>query len=189
MYPRQTAWFIKQYMYEEAVRRPFGYLFVDLKPTTQESYRLRTNVLPSEERFHKGEVEDNVSMELLQYLKQQHLMAPPVIPKMQRLQNNMDGILSGRDLGVDEKKKTRQYIQLQNRFLTNTSSIPNLKQQRGSSPESRHNFPPIFLRGNYQQYHLRVKNQRQHQPLQLKPSGCSSNHNGTLLPLSHLLTW
>ena len=46
MYPGQTAWFMKQY--EDAVQRPFGYLFVDLKPTTQDSCRLRTNVLPGE---------------------------------------------------------------------------------------------------------------------------------------------
>ncbi|KAL9973651.1 hypothetical protein ACROYT_G020132 [Oculina patagonica] len=63
MYPGQTAWFMKQY--EDAVQRPFGYLFVDLKPTTQESCRLRTNVLPDEERFDKGEVEGNVSKELV----------------------------------------------------------------------------------------------------------------------------
>ena len=41
MYPGETAWFKKQY--EEAVRRPFGYLFVDLKPTTKDSCRLRRN--------------------------------------------------------------------------------------------------------------------------------------------------
>ena len=34
MYPSETAWFIKEY--EEAVQRPYGYLFVDLKPTTPE---------------------------------------------------------------------------------------------------------------------------------------------------------
>ena len=31
MHPSETAWFIKEY--EEAVRRPYGYLFVDLRPT------------------------------------------------------------------------------------------------------------------------------------------------------------
>ena len=42
MYPSETAWFIKEY--EEAVQRPYGYLFVDLRPTTPERCRLRTNV-------------------------------------------------------------------------------------------------------------------------------------------------
>ena len=46
MYPSETAWFIKEY--EEAVRRPYGYLSVDLRPTTPDRYRLRTNVLPGD---------------------------------------------------------------------------------------------------------------------------------------------
>ena len=64
MYPKQTDWFLKQY--EEAVRRPFGYLFIDLKPNTEDSCRLRKNVLPGEEKFDKGGVEANISQELLQ---------------------------------------------------------------------------------------------------------------------------
>ena len=42
MYPSKTAWFIK--LYEEEVQRPFGYLFVGLRPTTPDRRRLRTNV-------------------------------------------------------------------------------------------------------------------------------------------------
>ena len=80
--PGETAWFTKQY--EEALWRPFGYLFVDLEPTTEDSCRLRTNVLPGEERFEQGEVQDNVSQALLQYRK------PPITHEMQRLENNMD---------------------------------------------------------------------------------------------------
>ena len=68
MYPSETAWFIKEY--EEVVRRPYGYLFVDLRPTTPERCRLRTNVLPGEERFDKGFNENKIPQELLQYLKQ-----------------------------------------------------------------------------------------------------------------------
>ena len=59
MYRGETSLFIKQY--EEAVRTPFGYLFVDLKPTTPDSCRLRTNVLPGEESFHQGGIQDDVS--------------------------------------------------------------------------------------------------------------------------------
>ncbi|KAL9958150.1 hypothetical protein ACROYT_G035124 [Oculina patagonica] len=113
--------------YEVAVRGPFGYLFIDLKPTTQDSCRLRTNVLPGEERFDNGEVEGSISKELLQYLKQQNLMAAPVIPEMQRLRNNMDGLQSRNDLREDEN--ARQYMQLQNRFLT-------YKHQLNSIPEA-----------------------------------------------------
>ena len=59
MYPSETAWFIKEY--EEAVRRPYGYLFVDLRSTTPKRCRLRTNVLPGEERFDKGFDENRIS--------------------------------------------------------------------------------------------------------------------------------
>lgn len=113
MYPSETAWFIKEY--EEAVRRPFGYLFVDLKPTTPDRCRLRTNVLPGEERFDKGFEENRISQELLQYLKQQTLMVPPPISEMQRIQNNMDNLLYRTNLAEDQKAK--QYMQLQNKFL------------------------------------------------------------------------
>ena len=120
MYPGETAWFIKQY--EEAVRRPFFYLFVDLKPTTQDSCRLRTNVLPGEERFEQGEVQDNVSQALLGYLKQQTLMAPQIIPEVQRLEINMDNLLYRAD--IRDYDKARQYMQLQNRFLTYKHQLP-----------------------------------------------------------------
>ena len=42
MYPGKTDFLLNQY--EEAVKRPFGYLLIDLKTTTQDSCRLRTNV-------------------------------------------------------------------------------------------------------------------------------------------------
>ena len=122
MYPSETAWFIKEY--EEAVRRPFGYLFVDLKPTTPDRCRLRTNVLPGEERFDKGFQENRISQELLQYLKQQTLMVPPPISEMQRIQNNMDNLLYRTNLGEDQKAK--QYMQLQNKFLKDKHQFKSL---------------------------------------------------------------
>ena len=122
MYPSETAWFIKEY--EEAVRRPYGYLFVDLRPTTPERCRLRTNVLPGEERFHKGFDENRISQELLQYLKQQSLMVPPPISEMQRIQNNMDNLLYRTNLGEDQKAK--QYMQLQNKFLNYKHQLKSL---------------------------------------------------------------
>ena len=112
MYPEQTAWFMKQY--EDAVHRQFGYLFVDFNPITQDSCRLRTNVLPGEERLDKGEMENNVYRELLQYLKPQNLMTPSVIPEMQRLEHNMDNLLYRTDLpDYADYDKVRQYMQLQ----------------------------------------------------------------------------
>ena len=67
MYPGRTDFFLKQY--EEAVRRPYGYLLIDLKTTTQDDCRLRTNVLPGEERFNQVAMEENIPQELLRYLK------------------------------------------------------------------------------------------------------------------------
>ena len=52
MYPGQTDFFLNQC--EEAVKRPFGYLLINLKTTTQNNCRLRTKVLPSEEGFNQA---------------------------------------------------------------------------------------------------------------------------------------
>ena len=114
MYPGHTDFFLKQY--EEAVRRPYGYLLIDLKTTTQDDCRLKTNVLPREEGFNQATSEENIPQELLRYLKQQNLSSDPLLPAMQRLQSGMDGTLSRRDLGED--KKAKQFLQLQNRYLT-----------------------------------------------------------------------
>lgn len=34
--------------YNDAVKRTYGYLLVDLKPNTDDSLRLRTNIFPDE---------------------------------------------------------------------------------------------------------------------------------------------
>ena len=114
MYPGRIDFFLKQY--EGAVRRPFGYLLIDLKTTTKDDCRLRTNVLPGEERFSLAGMQENIPQELLKYLKQQNLSTTPFLPAMQQLQDGMDSILSLTDLGEDEKAK--QFLQLQNRYLT-----------------------------------------------------------------------
>ena len=122
MYPSETASFIKEY--EEAVRRPYGYLFVDLRPTTPDRCRLRTNVLPGEERFDKGFDDNRISQELLKYLKQQTLIVPPPISEMQRIQNNMDNLLYRTNIGEDQKAK--QYMHLQNKFLNYKHQLKSL---------------------------------------------------------------
>ena len=106
------------------MQRPYRYLFVDLRPTTPERCRLRTNVLPGEERFDKGFDENIISHELLQYLKQQTLMVPPPISERQRTQNNMDNLLYRTNLGEDQKAK--QYMQLQNKFLNYKHQLKSL---------------------------------------------------------------
>ena len=112
-YPGPTDFFLNQY--EEAVKRPFGYLLIDLKTTTQDNCRLRTNVLTIEEGFNQAEFQENIPQELLKYLKQQTLSPVPLLPAMQEIQGNMDDILSRNDLRDDEKVK--RYFQLQNRYL------------------------------------------------------------------------
>ena len=44
MYPGKTKYVVEAY--RDATSRPYGYLFVDLKPETREDLRLRTNILP-----------------------------------------------------------------------------------------------------------------------------------------------
>ena len=109
MYPRQTYFFLNQY--EEAVKRPFGYLLIDLKTTTQDNCPLRKNLLLSEEGFNQAGYQENI----LKYLKQQNLSPVPLLPAMQEAQGNMDDVLSENDLRDDEKDK--RYFQLQNRYL------------------------------------------------------------------------
>jgi len=138
MYPGNTDLFIKRY--QEAVRRPFEYLLVDLKTTTRDNCRLRTNVLPAEERFENVGVPDSISQELLTYLKQENLAKDPVLPAMQKLQDSMDGLLSRKNLG--EYERARHHIQLQNKYLTfkqqlnsrnKESSLPYSEEQREMS--------------------------------------------------------
>ena len=133
MYPGQTDFFINQY--EEAVRRPFGYLLVDLKTTTQDNCRLRTNVLGVEEQFNQTGIQDNISQELLKYLRQQNLSAAPVLLVMQQLQGSMEGLLSGTDL--EEYDKAKQYLEFLNRYLMLKHQL-NAKPQQ--SDEMKRNF-------------------------------------------------
>ena len=138
MYPGLTDFFLKQY--EEAVRRPYGYLLIYLKTTTQDDCRLRTNVLPGEEGFNQAAVEENIPQELLRFLEQQNLS--PLLPAMQRLQSGMDGTLSRRDLGEDEKAK--RFLQLQNRYLTFKQQL-NTPLPARNKPEEMNTSQPLIL--------------------------------------------
>ena len=113
MYPGQTDFFLNQN--EEAVKRPFGYLLIDLKTTTQHNYRLRTNVLPSEEGLNQAGFQENIPQELLKYLKQQ------------TLSNSLDDVFSRNDLRDDEKAK--RSFQLQNRYLAFKEQFIMIKEQ------------------------------------------------------------
>ena len=101
MYPGQTDFFLNQY--EEAVKRPLGYLLIDLKTTTQDNCRLRTNVLPSEEGFNQARFQENIPQELLKYVKQQTISPVPLLPARKEIKGNMDDVLSRNDLGTMKK--------------------------------------------------------------------------------------
>ena len=59
MYPGKTDFFLNQY--EETVKRPSGYLLIDLKTSTHDDGRLRINVPPSDEGFNQAEFHDNIA--------------------------------------------------------------------------------------------------------------------------------
>jgi len=135
MYLGHTDYFIKRY--EEAVYRPFGYLLIDLKTTTQDNCRLRTNFLPGDERLDNVVEPDNISQELLKYRKQQNLARAPALPATQKLQDLMDGLLSRADFR--EYEKARQYMQPPKKYLrfkqklnlrSTKSSLPYFEEQR-----------------------------------------------------------
>ena len=99
MYPGPIDLFLNQY--EEAVKRPFGHLLIDLKTTTQDNYRLRTNVLPSEEGFnHARRVSRKYSSRASKISKAAKSFSC-LTSTMQEIQD----VLSRNDLRDDEKAK------------------------------------------------------------------------------------
>jgi len=60
MYPNRSAFAVEAY--KDATRRPFSYLFVDLRPEQDEDLRLRTNIFPGDTQYvyvPKERVEDD----------------------------------------------------------------------------------------------------------------------------------
>jgi hypothetical protein len=48
MYPGKSNFVVEAF--RDATREPYGYLLIDLKPETEERYRIRTNIFPDDER-------------------------------------------------------------------------------------------------------------------------------------------
>ena len=87
-------------------------------------------------------MQENISHELLKYLKQQNLSTTPLLPAMQQLQGGMDSILSHTNLGEDEKAK--QFLQLQNRYLTFKQQLnTNTLLPNGIRPEEMNTSRPV----------------------------------------------
>ena len=161
-----------------AAKRPKFTAGLSLATITQGNRNLRTNALPSEERFDNVGVPDNNLQELLKYLKQQNLATASVLPAIQKLQDSMNG-LSRTDLG--EYERARQYMQLQNKYLTfrqqlnsrsTEPSLPYSEQRIGiSSNVLADNGPepiqePVPVRGNPVQEPLTLQTMAAQKPIQ-----------------------
>ena len=48
MYPGKSKFVIEAF--KDATKNPYGYLLIDLKPETDERYRIRTNIFPDDDR-------------------------------------------------------------------------------------------------------------------------------------------
>jgi hypothetical protein len=48
MYPGKSKFVLEAF--DDATKKPYGYLFVDLKPDTDDAHRIRTNIFPDDER-------------------------------------------------------------------------------------------------------------------------------------------
>jgi hypothetical protein len=86
--------------YEDATSRPHGYLMLDLKPTTDDQQRLKTNVLPGE---------------IVKFIQKQSYRQPPLVNAMYDAEERMKEIMEAPQLSVVEKSKL--YSDQLNRFL------------------------------------------------------------------------
>ncbi|KAK3752585.1 hypothetical protein QZH41_006670 [Actinostola sp. cb2023] len=119
MYPGKTDQFLHKY--EAAVERPFGYLFVDLKPNTPEECRLRTNVLPNDPPQTGGQLD---AMKTIgNFFQRQGYLQSPILKAMQNLEEQMDHIL--KDPSVPPEVKVKEYTSLFNRYLHLEQQLPN----------------------------------------------------------------
>jgi hypothetical protein len=95
--------------YEDATSRPHGYLMLDLKPTTDDHQRLKTNVLPGE---------------IAKFIQKQSYQQPPLLNSMYDAEQRMKEIIEAPQLSAVEKSKL--YSDQLNRFLTfkNKMDVP-----------------------------------------------------------------
>ncbi|KAK3697504.1 hypothetical protein QZH41_002100 [Actinostola sp. cb2023] len=134
MYPGKTDQFLHKY--EAAVERPYGYLFVDLKPNTPEECRLRTNVLPNDPPQTGGQLD---AMKTIgNFFQRQGYLQSPVLKAMQNLEEQMDHIL--KDPSVPPEVKVKEYTSLFNRYLHLEQQLPNSVVVR---PRQEAVLPPL----------------------------------------------
>jgi len=140
MYPGKTEQFIQKY--EAAVQRPYGYLFVDLKPNTPDECRLRTNVLPSDQSStqaptpSRSSAESTAIQSMANYFERQGYLQSPLLKPMQNLNDQMKSIL--KEPNVPAEIKTKEYSQLFNRYLGLQQQLPYSVPKRTTPPPTLH---------------------------------------------------
>jgi hypothetical protein len=92
--------------YEDATSRPHGYLMLDLKPTTSDQDRLKTNILPGE---------------IAKFIQKQSYRQPPLLNAMYDAEQRMKEIMEAPQLSAVGKSKL--YSDQLNRFLTFKNKI------------------------------------------------------------------
>ena len=116
--------------YEDATRRPHGYLMLDLKPTTDDQQRLKTNILPGE---------------IAKFIQKQSYRQPPLVNAMYDAEQRMKEIMDAPQLSAVEKSKL--YSDQLNRFLTFKNkmahSSPGISETSAQSiPQAPAEIPP-----------------------------------------------
>ena len=120
MYPGKTEQFLQKY--EAAVQRPYGYLFVDLKPNTADECRLRTNVLPDDALLSQTGGQTDALKTVGDFFQRQGYLQSPLLKVMQELEEQMNSILNDPRMSPDVK--TKEYGMLFNRYLALQQQLP-----------------------------------------------------------------
>ena len=94
------------------MKRPYGYLFVDLKPSTPDHCRLRKNVLPGEEKFNFSSHDSFQTPPVWSHNIQPSVTTSPI---MKKLNQEMNTTLARADLNPDIQATL--YNQKLQRFL------------------------------------------------------------------------
>ena len=93
--------------YEEATSRPHRYLMLDLRPSTHDDHRLRTNVLPMEG--------NGVQQQLSIYIEMQSYRQPPIYNTMYNTKQQMEDIMNTSSMTPDGNSAlcSNRYYRLQ----------------------------------------------------------------------------
>lgn len=94
MYPRNPHKLLIQY--EQATKRPYGYLFIDLKPETEDHCRLRTNILPNEKEAFK--IPYTMQLDYSSGKLHGNSLVPPAFVSVLNLEDAMKNTLDRTDL-------------------------------------------------------------------------------------------